>query len=131
MICMICIGNSIILMILIGILSLHCMLLLVETSRKLENKSFGEIGSTLFGTKMYYLVLFSIALAQMGFCCAYYIFVAQSLRELLIIFSNGRVVVPEWVFIIFQGVIYIPLSWVRQLKKFSTGIFFYQSCFNC
>ena len=61
---------SIILMILIGILSLHCMLLLVETSRKLENKSFGEIGSTLFGTKMYYLVLFSIALAQMGFCCA-------------------------------------------------------------
>ena len=54
---------SIILMVIIGYLTLHCMLLLVETS-KIVGGSFGEIGEKVFGPKVRTLVLASIASAQ-------------------------------------------------------------------
>jgi proton-coupled amino acid transporter len=66
-------GFSIILLFVIGCVTLHCMLLLVETSRAFGGLSFGDLGLKIYGTGMRKLVLFSIAVAQMGFCCAYYV----------------------------------------------------------
>ncbi|KAI9324101.1 transmembrane amino acid transporter protein-domain-containing protein [Zopfochytrium polystomum] len=108
---------STVLIILLGWLTLHCMLLLVETSRKLGG-SFGDIGEKLYGAGMRRVVLASIAISQAGFCCAYYIFVAQNLRDLLMIVSNCRWIVPDWYFILLQLALYIPLSWVRRIKHF-------------
>ncbi|KAJ3213101.1 neutral amino acid transporter [Dinochytrium kinnereticum] len=111
-------GFSIVLLVLIGWLTLHCMLLLVETSRALGG-SFGDIGEKLYGPGVRQLVLWSIAVSQAGFSCAYYIFVSQNLRDLLMILSNCTMIYPEWVFLLIQLVIYIPLSWVRRIKHFS------------
>ncbi|KAI9094428.1 transmembrane amino acid transporter protein-domain-containing protein [Phlyctochytrium arcticum] len=109
---------SLITLIIIGYLTLHCMLLLVDTSRQLGG-SFGDIGEHLYGNNMRQVVLFSIALSQAGFCCAYYIFVAQNLRDFTMIVSDCGAIWPDWVFILIQIVAYIPLSWVRKIKHFS------------
>ncbi|KAJ3022530.1 neutral amino acid transporter [Thoreauomyces humboldtii] len=111
-------GFSLVTLVIIGSLTLHCMLLLVETSRKLGG-SFGDIGEHLYGQKMRQLVLGSIAISQAGFCCAYYIFVAQNLRDFLMIVSDCRWIWPDWAFIVIQLIVYVPLSWVRKIKHFS------------
>lgn len=95
------------------------MLLLVETSRVYGGMSFGDLGHHLYGPQMRHLVLFSIAIAQMGFCCAYYIFVAHNLRDLTMLVSDCKWILPEWTFIVFQVAIYFPLSWIRKIKHFS------------
>ncbi|KAI9344907.1 transmembrane amino acid transporter protein-domain-containing protein [Obelidium mucronatum] len=109
---------SIILMVIFGWMTLHCMLLLLETSRVLGG-SFGDIGEKLYGPPVRTLVLASIAVSQAGFACAYYIFVAQNLRDLLMLFSDCKIILPDWIFILFQVVIYVPLAWVRKIKFFS------------
>ncbi|KAJ3240723.1 neutral amino acid transporter [Chytriomyces hyalinus] len=111
-------GFSIILMILFGWLTLHCMLLLLETSRSLGG-SFGDIGEKLYGPPIRYLVLGSIAVSQAGFACAYYIFVSQNLRDLVMLASDCTIILPDWVFILLQIMIYVPLAWVRKIKYFS------------
>ncbi|KAJ3222855.1 neutral amino acid transporter [Clydaea vesicula] len=95
------------------------MNLVVDISRGLGGLSYGDIGGKLYGRKMRNIVLFSIALAQSGFCCAYYIFVAKNLKDLVMLISNCNLVLPEWFFIIFQVLVFIPLSWVRKLNYFS------------
>jgi proton-coupled amino acid transporter len=109
---------SSVLMIVLGYLTLHCMILLVNTSRAIGGKSYGDIGQKIYGPKVRIIILASIAVSQMGFCCAYYIFVAQNLRDWLMIVSDCQWVLPDWVFIIIQTVIYIPLAWVRRIKNF-------------
>ncbi|KAI8853804.1 transmembrane amino acid transporter protein-domain-containing protein [Chytridium lagenaria] len=98
-------GFSIILLLVIGFMTLHCMLLLVETSRKLGG-SFGDIGEKLYGPGA-------------GFACAYFIFVGQNLRDLLMIVSDCRLIYPDYYFLILQILIYVPLAWVRRIKHFS------------
>ncbi|KAJ3190391.1 neutral amino acid transporter [Gaertneriomyces sp. JEL0708] len=105
-------------LVIIGYLTLHCMLLLVELNRTLGG-SFGDIGDYLYGSKMRQLVLGSIALSQAGFCCAYYIFVAQNLRDFVMVASDCKWILPDWVFLLIQLVVYAPLSWVRRIKHFS------------
>jgi proton-coupled amino acid transporter len=109
---------SILTMIVLGYLTTHCMLLLVECSRSYGGKSFGELGELIYGSKFKTIILFSIAVSQMGFCAAYFIFVGQNLRDLLMLSTNCKFILPDWVFILFQILIQIPLSWVRKLKRF-------------
>ncbi|KAK5668891.1 hypothetical protein QVD99_004668 [Batrachochytrium dendrobatidis] len=111
-------GFSMVLLVVLGYLTLHCMILLVDTSRSLGGKSFGDIGGHIYGPYMRQLVLASIAISQMGFCCAYFIFVGQNLRDLLMVSSGCRIIWPDWVFILIQLAVYIPLSWVRRIKNF-------------
>ncbi|KAJ3368014.1 neutral amino acid transporter [Kappamyces sp. JEL0680] len=109
---------SLVCLLFIGYVTKHCMILLVETSRAFGGKSFGDLGQIIYGERMKQLVLASIAVSQMGFCCAYFIFVAQNLRDLLMIVSNCRFILPDWFFISLQLVLYIPLAWVRKIKNF-------------
>lgn len=110
-----------------GGLTLYCMLLLVETSRLTGNLSFGDLSAHFYGTDnfttlgpiMKSAVLGSIAVSQMGFSCAYYIFIGRSLADMLMIFSDCRYILPSWVFILVQAVCYTPLSWIRRIEHFS------------
>ncbi|OMJ08458.1 Vacuolar amino acid transporter 3, partial [Smittium culicis] len=61
---------SVVLMVVIAYLALHCMLLLVECHSKLK-MSYGDIGYHLMGEKVRTIVLTSIIISQIGFCCAY------------------------------------------------------------
>lgn len=55
----------------------------------------------------------------MGFSCAYYIFIGKNLKDLVMAVTDCRVILPDWVFILFQLLLYVPLSWVRKIKHFS------------
>jgi len=112
-------GFSIGMLIVLGYLNLYCMNLLVESSTAMGGLSFGDLAGQLFGKNFKQLVLGSIAVSQMGFSCAYYIFVATNLRYLTLLASGCKWDFPFWFFIAVQVLIYVPLSWVRKIKSFS------------
>ncbi|KAJ1929314.1 hypothetical protein IWQ60_001284 [Tieghemiomyces parasiticus] len=109
---------SAVLLALVAYLALYAMLLLVECYAKIPG-SFGDIGLALYGPKARYAVLFSIVFSQTGFCCAYTIFVARSLQEVVQNVTDCRVdlSIAFWVYV--QLAIYIPLAMVRKIKNFS------------
>ncbi|KAJ3376660.1 neutral amino acid transporter, partial [Lobulomyces angularis] len=110
---------SIITLIILAWLTLHCMLLLVEVSKKKNGLSMGELAGVLYGANMRQVVLWSIAISQMGFSSVYYIFIGKNLKDLLTVMSSCNLILPDWVFVLFQVGLYIPLSWVRNIKHFS------------
>ncbi|KAJ3210417.1 neutral amino acid transporter, partial [Clydaea vesicula] len=110
---------SIVTLVILAWLTLHCMLLLVEVSKKQNGLSMGELAGVLYGSNMRQLVLWSIAISQMGFSSVYYIFIGKNLKDLLTVMSNCRLILPDWVFVLLQVSLYIPLSWVRNIKHFS------------
>lgn len=112
---------SIVGILIIGFLTLHCMLILIETSKHAPG-SFGDIGEHYYGEVMRNVLISSIAIAQAGFSCAYYIFIAENMKYVTISLSNCRITnddIPDWFFIFIQFLIYVPLSWVRRIKYFS------------
>lgn len=55
----------------------------------------------------------------MGFSATYYIFIAKNLKDITLNLSNCAWDWPDWIFIMVQLLLYIPLSWVRKIKHFS------------
>ncbi|PVU97577.1 hypothetical protein BB559_001959 [Furculomyces boomerangus] len=109
---------SIVLMAVMAYLALHCMLLLVECHSKFK-MSYGDIGYKLMGESARQVVLASIVLSQIGFCCAYAIFIATNTRSLFNAFTNCSMNFPLSFWILVQFVAYIPMSMVRKIKNFS------------
>jgi proton-coupled amino acid transporter len=73
----------------IALVSLYSFLLLVR-AKFVVSGSFGDIGGALYGPWMRYAILTSIVVSQMGFVCAYIIFVSENLQvSLLSIFERG------------------------------------------
>ncbi|KAM3757816.1 hypothetical protein ACB098_02G218200 [Castanea mollissima] len=73
----------------VALLTYHCMMLLVQTRRKLEStlgfskiNSFGDLGFTVCGPLGRFSVDVMIVLAQAGFCVSYLIFIATTLAFL-------------------------------------------------
>ncbi|KAI8056212.1 transmembrane amino acid transporter protein-domain-containing protein [Syncephalis plumigaleata] len=83
--------------------------------------TFGDIGGALYGPRARYAVLSSIVISQIGFCCAYTIFVAKNLRDLIMLVSDCRWIIPETYLIIGQLAIYIPMALVRKIKQLSNA----------
>jgi amino acid permease len=63
----------------IALISLYSFLLLVK-AKFVVSGSFGDIGGALYGPWMRYAILTSIVVSQMGFVCAYIIFVSENLQ---------------------------------------------------
>ncbi|KAJ2311342.1 hypothetical protein H4R23_002226, partial [Coemansia sp. Cherry 401B] len=61
--------------------ALHCMILLSDVYLKVGG-SYGDLALKLYGKPLKYCVMVSIVLAQLGFCCAYVIFVATNMQDL-------------------------------------------------
>lgn len=73
----------------VAYLTYHCMMLLVNTRRKLESlhgftkiNSFGDLGFTVCGPIGRFAVDAMIVLSQAGFCVSYLIFVANTMSHL-------------------------------------------------
>ncbi|KAI9297867.1 hypothetical protein K502DRAFT_312334 [Neoconidiobolus thromboides FSU 785] len=109
---------STITLLVVAYLALYCMLLLVECHH-LIGGSFGDIGKKLYGRYARYAVMVSIILSQLGFCCAYTIFVAKNLKQLITTVSNCEIDLPESAYIFGQLIVYIPMAMVRKIKYFS------------
>ncbi|ORY61825.1 hypothetical protein LY90DRAFT_668468 [Neocallimastix californiae] len=101
-----------------GWLTYITMILLIRCSEKFGG-SYGDIGKQLFGRTFKIMIQGSIALTQSGFCCAYIIFIFQSVKSIISTISNGTLTIPDWTIIVIQVLIYIPLSWIRKIQNFS------------
>ncbi|KAI8083361.1 transmembrane amino acid transporter protein-domain-containing protein [Gilbertella persicaria] len=102
----------------IALISLYTFLLLVETRNKIP-VSFGDIGGILFGPKMRFSVLLAITFSQVGFVCAYMVFVAQNVQALIESVSQCELRVPLSYLILGQIAIFVPLAMIRKIQKLS------------
>lgn len=104
----------------VALVSLYSFLLLVE-AKFIVSGSFGDIGGTLYGPWMRYVILSSIACSQLGFVAAYTIFVAENLKAFVAIVTQCTANFSVLFFILIQLVIFLPLALVRNLAKLSTA----------
>lgn len=77
------------------------------------------MGGVLYGSKMRIAVLVAITLSQIGFVCAYMIFVAENLQSLVLTFSKCRVSLPMHLLILAQSFAFIPLAMIRKIQRLS------------
>ncbi|KAI9497217.1 transmembrane amino acid transporter protein-domain-containing protein [Zychaea mexicana] len=103
----------------IALISLYSFLLLVETRNKVP-VSFGDIGGILYGRFMRAAVLTAITFAQIGFVCAYMVFVAQNIQALVEALSNCDIRVPLPYLILGQVAIFVPIAMIRKIQKLSS-----------
>jgi len=102
----------------IAAVSLYSFLLLVET-KFVVSGSFGDIGGTLYGSWMRYLILGSIVVSQLGFVATYMIFVAQNLQGFVAGVTNCTALIPVQYFLLAELLVFLPLALVRDLAKLS------------
>ncbi|KAJ2615367.1 hypothetical protein H4S08_001267 [Coemansia sp. RSA 1365] len=98
--------------------ALHCMVMLSDVYRKVGG-SYGDLALKLYGQPLKYCVMVSIVLAQLGFCCAYVIFVATNMQDLWNTITKCERQLSTETWILIQLLIYIPISFVRKIKKFA------------
>ncbi|ORX90511.1 hypothetical protein K493DRAFT_265640 [Basidiobolus meristosporus CBS 931.73] len=111
---------SSIVLILVSVISLVSILKLVKV-RSIVPGGFGEIGGVLYGKWLRYVILSDIAVSQMGFTCAYFIFVAKNISDLISTWSECQIEVSEHTLIMLQLLVYIPFSFLRKMKSFSNA----------
>lgn len=109
---------SIIVLTLVAAVSLYSFLLLVETRTHVP-ASFGDIGGILYGPVMRFAVLFSIAISQMGFVCAYMVFVSQNIQALVHTLTDYKVDLSYTILILSQCFFFVPMSMIRRIEKLS------------
>ncbi|KAG0202341.1 neutral amino acid transporter [Mortierella sp. GBA30] len=94
-------------------------LMLVKV-RLVIRESFQDIGQILFGKYMRLAVLVSVALSQIGFCCAYLIFVSQNIDAVVQTFTKCKFHgIPEKYYILMILVVLIPLVLIRRMSILS------------
>ncbi|ORZ25874.1 transmembrane amino acid transporter protein-domain-containing protein [Absidia repens] len=101
-----------------ALISLWSFLLLVQT-RLVIPASFSDMGCVLYGPKMRMAVLVAITLSQIGFVCAYMVFVAENLQSLVLTFSKCRLMIPMHLLILAQSFAFIPLAMIRKIQRLS------------
>ena len=106
----------------VALFSLMCFFLLLKSRAKVVG-SYGFIGGTLYGAPMRFSILFSIAVSQIGFVCAYTIFTAESLRAFILSLSNCRADIAIPYLIMLQMVVFLPFALIRNISKLSGTAF--------
>ncbi|CAI5757121.1 unnamed protein product [Candida verbasci] len=111
---------SILVLVFFAILSWWCYLILVYTKVTTKVSGFAEIGLILYGPWLQKLILFSIIISQIGFVAAYIVFTSENLRAFIVNITtfNTEDLKIYW-FIIFQIILIIPLSLIRDITKLS------------
>lgn len=69
---------------------------------------------------MRYAILTSIAVSQLGFVCAYTIFVSQNLQAFVLAITNCIKFIPVQYLILLQLIIFLPLALIRNIAKLSS-----------
>eukprot|EP00126_Sphaerothecum_destruens_P003803 Sdes_comp17597_c0_seq1m6846 len=107
---------------LIGFLCTHCILVLLRTKEALLRRgfrvaSFGDVAQFACGRHAKLLIELCVLFSQLGFCCAYNVFISKNISEFSRAFLNTPV--PEWLVMVLCVPLLTPLTWVRQLKYFA------------
>ncbi|KAH8923746.1 hypothetical protein BT69DRAFT_1349923 [Atractiella rhizophila] len=109
---------SALMIVFIAMISLYSFLLLVKT-RTIVPGSFGEIGGVLYGPWLRFAILFSIVLSQIGFVCAYLIFVSENLQAFFLAVTDRKLFIPIVYLIFGQLIVFLPLAMIRNIQKLS------------
>ncbi|KAI8096578.1 transmembrane amino acid transporter protein-domain-containing protein [Halteromyces radiatus] len=109
---------SILVIWLMGFISLYCFLLLLDC-KKFMIGSYGDIGEAAYGPWMRRIVLFSIAISQLGFVCGGTIFIVENVTEAIRGLSNNRVLLNANGLLTLVCVLLMPLVLIRNIAKLS------------
>lgn len=101
-----------------GIYSYWCYYILIQSKEITGVTSFGDIGLKLYGKWMKFIILLSLVLSQVGFSGAYIIFTAKNLKAFIANVFNILDISLAYLMVL-QLVIFIPLSFVRNVSKLS------------
>jgi len=127
----------------VGFISAWCMLLLLESARELRARgikvsSLGDLGFAAFGQAGKVAVETAVVMAQLGFCTAYCVFIAENLQAAIYEAYDGFPAPPGsgepcslppslsgerlvYFIILFTILPLTPLTWIRHLKYFATS----------
>ncbi|TQS33503.1 hypothetical protein Golomagni_06150, partial [Golovinomyces magnicellulatus] len=105
-------------LILVSLINCWCFRLLLDCRQK-HGGGYGELGAAIVGPRFRNLILFSIALSQLGFVCAGLIFTAENLFAFLDAVTKGKdnlaLGVPA--LIALQLIPLVPLALIRNISK--------------
>jgi len=107
---------SVLVLFFVAALSYYCFVLLVSCRLKIDG-SFGDIGGILYGKWMRTLILASVVLSQVGFVAAYIVFTSENLQAVILAVSNCKTYIRITWLIIFQMLIFLPFSLLRDIGK--------------
>lgn len=100
-----------------GVVSYYCFLLLINAKTKQKVNGYGDLGASVFGSKMEKAILGSIVLSQVGFVAAYSVFTATNLQVFFANVFKFKASMAFWLLI--QLPVYLPLSLTRNIAKLS------------
>ncbi|KAG0098652.1 neutral amino acid transporter [Podila epicladia] len=101
---------------LVAIVCFFAFLLLVKV-RLVIRENFQDMGGALYGKWMRLAVLFSVALSQIGFVCAYLIFISQNLEAVVQTFTKCTFHrIAQKYYILIPLVVLIPLVLIRRMS---------------
>ena len=109
---------SSILLVVVSLVNCLCFRLLLDCRQKYGG-GYGELGNEIVGPKFRKLVLFSIALSQLGFVCAGLIFTAENLFSFLdaVTKGTGNLSLGVPALIALQLIPLVPLALIRNISK--------------
>jgi proton-coupled amino acid transporter len=116
-------------MFVIYLLSIYCIVLLVEIRRspaavKAGSPLYGDLAGLTLGESGRYIVDASIVLSQLGVCCCYMIFISDNVRQSLMLLTTCQMKWAAFTVVGLQGLTYVPLSWVRRIHYFGLSSLF-------
>lgn len=108
---------SSLLIVVCGILSYFCFMLLIHTKIHAGVNGYGDLGRKLQGVMLQRTILVSIVLSQVGFSAAYTVFTASNLRAFCkSAFGQDY---STTTYILLQLLAYLPLCLTRNIAKLS------------
>lgn len=111
---------STVVLILFGLLTFFCYLILIKSKAILGKPSFGELGYETHGKILRSFILVSIIISQIGFVATYILFTAENLLSFFngyLDIENGAVNTKN--IVIAQCLLLIPLVLIRKIAKLS------------
>lgn len=103
-----------------AVASFMCFVSLIATKNAVGVNGYGDLGLKLFGPRMKFMILLSIALSQIGFSAAYIVFTATNLKVFCEnVLGVGRDTLGLATYIVFQALLFIPLALTRNITKLS------------
>ncbi|SCU86754.1 LAME_0D07536g1_1 [Lachancea meyersii CBS 8951] len=104
-------------LIMCGILSYYCFILLINTKNKQKVSGYGDLGRSAYGPSMEVAILGSIVLSQIGFVAAYAVFTASNLQAFFANVFHWEYSMSFW--LLAQLALYVPLSLTRNIARLS------------
>ncbi|EEQ36934.1 hypothetical protein CLUG_01057 [Clavispora lusitaniae ATCC 42720] len=104
-------------MVLFGVLTYACYVVLIKSKSVLGKSSFGELGYLTYGNPLKYCIMVSIILSQIGFVATYILFTAENMKSF--IHNSLHISIEKSTLVIIQCILLIPLVLIRDLTKLS------------